>query len=1289
MLLEYGQSQPDDIKFERISIRDGMSQSYTTAIFQDSKGLMWFGTQDGLNMYDGYEFVKFYHNPNNSNSLADNYVHTIYEDTLGNLWIGTDNGLSKLNPKTYHFTNFNQAQDHGSGLTNNSIRDIFPYSSTQLWIATAGGGINRINTIDGEIITDNSTINGISSKYVNCITRDTKNNIWIGTEDMGLYQYNTTKNSITNFQHNDLIYNSMANDLIWAITCDNKDNVWIGTNDGLSILYHQNIDSAIFINHMYEPGLPTIGNNVVTCIYQDFKNILWVGTEGGGLGLVNQSSRRVSFHNYTNMNYLNYSLSDDRVQQIFEDNTGTIWIGTNNGLNKFDPTKQSFNHYHNIPFEDNSLNDNTIWSVHEDSKDVIWVGTRQGLNSFKPDLNQYISYTNISKSSVFKNNKSIFSVHENSSNDVYIGCINGLYKINFTKDRNVKSFKRILYSDDYQDEDQMNRVYNIFEDKAKNLWIGTKNGLSKLDPETGEYIYFTSEPGNSRSISGNTIRSIHQDNSGDMWFGTESGFSHLIQKQDTVYFVNYYHDIKNPESLSNNMVLSIWEDNGILWLGTYGGGLNKFNPKTEKFIHYSEQQGLSNAVIYGVLGDDKGNLWMSTNRGLSKFNIEKEFFNNFGEADGLQSDEFNIGAYHKSESGQLFFGGINGLNSFYSYDITSNSQPPTIILTGININNRKLDTKALGNGIENVTYLNNLYLNYKQDNVTFFFSALHYSYPKRNKYAYKLTGENDDWIEIGNKREATYTNLAPGDYTFIVKATNCDGIWSESVASIKLYISPPFWLTWWFIISSTLLATLGVVLGLRARVKIIQDQKNRLELEVMQRTADVVRQKEKIESQNAQLESEKDKSEKLLLNILPSETVEELKTKGKTKPRSYRTVSVMFTDFKNFTKISETMRPKDLVEELDSYFVKYDEIIEEHNVEKIKTIGDSYMCAGGIPIRNKSNPIDVVLAGLKIQQYMIQRKASHGDLAWEVRLGIHTGELIAGVIGFKRFAYDIWGNTVNVANRMELTGEPGKVNISENTYQHINTFFECTDRGEVQTKNMGMLKMYFVDRIVPELSEDADGTTPNKMFWEYVDLKLYSSINYRKAEKYIIKVLEKGLSDELSYHNIRHTKDVCDAVETIAYHENVRGEELFLLKTAALYHDAGFVKEYFNNEPVGASMAREILPKYGYSEEQIVVIERLILATKVPQQPADTLEEIICDADLDYLGRDDFDEIADELRKEFIAHKVVADDKAWDELQIKFLSSHQYFTGFSKDNRQEVKLKHLSRVKERLRKDNY
>jgi len=512
--------------------------------------------------------------------------------------------------------------------------------------------------------------------------------------------------------------------------------------------------------------------------------------------------------------------------------------------------------------------------------------------------------------------------------------------------------------------------------------------------------------------------------------------------------------------------------------------------------------------------------------------------------------------------------------------------------------------------------------------------------------------------------------------------------------------------SWWLSILAATLLFLLIFIFIRSRIETSRRNQVRLEVKIAERTKEIRLQKTKIEEQKrlleeeknkveeqqALLQREKDRTEQWLLNTLPSEVVIELKRNGKVKAQAFKQVSIMFTDVVGFTRISESMVPSRIVSKLDILFQKFDEIIQANNLEKIKTIGDAYMCAGGVPVENSTNPIDACCAALQIQAFMDKLKyeaiADHEDF-WEIRLGINTGPVIAGIIGNIRLAYDVWGSSVNLAQRMEMLGEPGKVTITGNTFQQIEPYFECDYKGKALTKSRTKVDMYVVQRIKPELSVNGEGLIPNSRFEEIKKLHHYSSIKYYKTEHHVMGILQKNLSPTLYYHSINHTKDVVKSVERIALLEGVTDEGLFLLKTAAIFHDAGFIDQYDHNEAMGARMAQEILPKYGYTEQHVKTIVELIHATEIPHKPINKLQEIICDADLDYLGRSDFEQIADNLRKELTEMGKIKSRKEWDTIQVNFLKQHQYFTTTAIESRQKKKQENLQVVLDRLAADAY
>jgi len=478
------------------------------------------------------------------------------------------------------------------------------------------------------------------------------------------------------------------------------------------------------------------------------------------------------------------------------------------------------------------------------------------------------------------------------------------------------------------------------------------------------------------------------------------------------------------------------------------------------------------------------------------------------------------------------------------------------------------------------------------------------------------------------------------------------------------------------------------LLGLGWNVIYIRRRKKRLLAVLDEKTKRLDKQEEKIKKQGLQLMRQKEKTENLLRNLLPEEAIEELKQKGSVTARNFSNATVLFTDIKGFTKIAASMRPQELVEVLNRYFTVFDEIIDRHNLEKIKTIGDSYMCAGGLPKRNNTHPFETVLAALEIQGYMKFKKEEQkalGNNYLDLRIGIHTGELVAGVIGQKRLAYDIWGDTVNRAHFLEQNCAIEEINISRSTYTVIHPLFETSFKGSFTTKNGRNIDVFNVLRIKPEFSEDQQGITPSKSFFEHMNLILYSNMGFLAFKEHIIQYLNKNLPEGLFYHGVHHTIAVEQAAEEIAINEGIGGEELFLLKTAALIHDAGFTERYRENEEIGARIAKDLLPKFGYNGEQINLVMRMVMATRVPQQPRSHLERILCDADLYYLGTSKFEKIATDLFRELQDRNQVETKDQWDNIQLAFLESHIYHTDYCVKNLRPVKLKNYETVKERLK----
>ncbi|MFW5820173.1 MAG: adenylate/guanylate cyclase domain-containing protein [Bacteroidota bacterium] len=463
--------------------------------------------------------------------------------------------------------------------------------------------------------------------------------------------------------------------------------------------------------------------------------------------------------------------------------------------------------------------------------------------------------------------------------------------------------------------------------------------------------------------------------------------------------------------------------------------------------------------------------------------------------------------------------------------------------------------------------------------------------------------------------------------------------------------------------------------------------------ELVKRIAKLVRQNQDLVRENEKLREMLRKTTRKLENLeqmLDTSNYDKQNAGTKYNIRALSTkfdmATVMFAYIHGFSKIKEGMDSIAMMDELDEIIFQFDKILKRHNIEKIKTIGDSIMAAGGIPKKNITNPIQVVLAALEMQYFLKEYARKNGKRSeiWEVKIGIHTGPVTANYNGKKKITYDIKGDTVNMASRMQSYAHKGDVIISIMTYELIKEFFFCEYFGKMPVKYKENLQLFSVSSLRPEYASQKEGCMINSKF----DTK-FKLIQFTDIQEILLDKLEKELPPYLYYHNVKHTVDVVTEVELIGWAEGVSDEEILLLKTAALFHDAGHIISYDDHEFHGTVIAKEILPNYGYSKQQIDSICELIMATKLPPRPRNLLEEIMCDADLDYLGRSDMIPVSNTLYSELKEQNKISSMEEWNSLQIKFISGHQYFTETARSLREVNKQKQIERIKRILENSNH
>ncbi|WP_291648671.1 sensor histidine kinase [Clostridium sp.] len=782
-----------NINFKRITIEDGLSQTSVEYLFQDSKGYMWIGTADGLNRYNGNKFEVFRYSKDKPNSISGNYISAITEDYEENIWVGTSRGLNKINMNTNEITTYLPGIN-GCNLSNYNITEILVDSKGDIYIATEDG-LNLYNEEDDNftrLYNSVDEINSLSSQFVYSIVEDGYGDYWVGT-DNGLNKISNNSKEIIKY-YSDGGDNSISDNFIFKLYADNSDNIWIGTyNGGLNKLNIKTGKIEKFENDPHDDS--SIAGNFIRYILRDSRDELWIATNNG-LSRLNEEENK--FINYKSKVYDPQSIVSSNILSLFEDKSGAIWVGTYDGISLFNP-KNSFKNYKNDPFNDNSLSENMMAGIYEDDEGLLWVGTvHEGLNVIDRKSG------NITK---FKSTDDEFSLSNNNirdivgiGNEIWIATEFGLSKY----DKLTKKFTR-YYDEDNENSLVSNDVRTLYIDDEGILWIGTRDGLCTFDRKSTFKSYKNILIQN--GITENMFSDIIQDKDGIIWIASSLDGGLIRLNKNTNEIKSYRNNEEDKDSISFNALKAIAVDSkNNIWIGSQYG-LNKFDRSTEKFHKYTENSGLSNNFIYGILIDDDDNPWMSTNYGISKFDIRNDKFVDYNVTDGLQGNEFNGYSYFKSNSGEMFFGGINGLTCFYPSQLEEKKYSPNVIIDSIY------------SGEKEILDISKIKIGYKNSNIQFNFFMPDYRNVSKIQYAYKLDGLDENWIFSDDRNYVSYTNLDSGTYKFRVVARNSSGDWSkETTVSFKVEMKP--WETPLAYVIYTLIAFL-VIYIIWNRVKIL------------------------------------------------------------------------------------------------------------------------------------------------------------------------------------------------------------------------------------------------------------------------------------------------------------------------------------------------------------------------------------------------------------------------------------------------------------------------------------
>ncbi len=949
--------------------------------------------------------------------LSQSVVQAMLQDSRGFMWFGTQDGLSRFDG--VDFVNYGVVQ----GLAHTSVRCLYEDGEGTLLIGVDNGGVYRL--VGGDIAPvaleqgDSATVHSIFAgpdSSVLCVSESGQ--VWVlepGREPA-------------------LIQEAFLDGRSYGAIMDRSGDIWLATEDrGLVRL---NVESGQVMG--MEHQMP---ETRFLSLALDSRGVLWAGSDGGGLVRINQSNS--GQEGGVDVLTTADGLPGNKVRAVYPDPSGGVWIGVDGGAALVrNGEVRALGRSNGLPATD-------VYALLRDREGAMWFGTwGGGVSRLTTEM-----FAHFNESSGLSGDL-VYAIAQGPDGSIFLGTGGGgvfrlmhgmvehfsgplgepgdtVYSIiRDSQDRmwfasygdgvaiwDGESWQRLTQEQGLPSD----KVFFIKQDSLGNMWIATQGGLARLGPDG--VSTFTEADG----LVTDEVLSILEDSQGRLWLSTYGyGVMSLINGHVTSY--------TTVDGLAGNTVYSMYEDaDGVLWFGARGG-LSRF--EEGRFTSFTMEHGLSNDRCYFVLQDERGFYWIGTNRGLNRF--DGRTFRHYGSSSGLMSMEFNDGAAFLDGQGKLWFGHVRGATRLDPDLDRPVSAPPMVYLSSVLINGQEVDPES------------HHVLEHDENRVGIGFSAPFFSSPKDMVYRYMLRGLDENWQSTG-QRSIEYASLPPGDYEFVVEARNRDRIAGGNQVAFAFSIERPFWRNWWFRIGAAALVVGLAAVGYGWRMRRINRRNKDLERMVAERTED--------------LELERDKSADLLKNILPASIVDEMREKGGAAPRHYSSSTIFFTDFKGFTSTASTLPPEHLVRELNDMFSHFDAIIAEHGLEKIKTIGDAYMIAGGLPKESDDHALRCVKAALAMQAYVAERNAD-SIIKWEMRAGMHSGAVVAGVVGATKFTYDVWGDTVNVASRMESACEPGQVNISAFTHHLVRGQVECEYRGKVEVKGKGGIDMYYVSKVL-------------------------------------------------------------------------------------------------------------------------------------------------------------------------------------------------------------------------------
>ncbi len=780
-------------------IEQGLSQSTVLSIYQDNHGFMWFGTRDGLNRFDGYEFETFRNIPGDSTSLPENYINDITGDDAGNIWIATNSGLSRYNPDKTGFENFFLDTDRIDPMISQVLID----HTGLLWIGTKDG-LFILDEKQGKISKPehHSWVDYVDKNYVIELFQDSRKNLWAGTtEGLFMYDHETRQSFLYHPDRKEEFF--ISHERVESVVEDLSGKIWAGTYGGGINCILPDTGYAFHINSKSENRI-RLTNDYIRSMVVTSDNLLWIGTfQGLNIYDIREQTNRAILHSFTRKS----GLSHGSIRSLYTDSKGSVWIGTYmGGLNYYDKDNQKFIHYYHIPGSDNSLSHNVVSDFTENDTGPVFIATeRGGLNKFDPESGDF-SLVKGTMGSTIK------SLTRGNNGDIWIGTFkNGLQRYNQYSGQ-LNSFPNQNTSFNFLKESSIN---DICSDNLGNLWVATDKdgGIFKFDIASLEFVQFPLMDTLHGLLQNIRVVSVMKDPVGNIWMGTH-GEGIVIFNENDNQIVQYHHIAGDSTSLPGNNVNHIFTDSkGDTWIATNGSGLALFNRQKQTFRTFTTADGLQNNLVMGLLEDEQGFIWVMCINGMSKIDKGDMSFRNYNFKNGLPLKEINEGAFFKRNNQEILLGGSNGFISFNPSEIIENEHIPVVRITSLNLFNEPVLPHQDNNILDkNIINTDTIVLRHYQSIFTIGFTALSYFKPEQNHYEYRLDGLEDNWNYVGNKRTANYTNLSEGTYTFMVRAANNDKKWNENITTLTIIVKPPFWETWWAMIIYFIFIVAGILL---------------------------------------------------------------------------------------------------------------------------------------------------------------------------------------------------------------------------------------------------------------------------------------------------------------------------------------------------------------------------------------------------------------------------------------------------------------------------------------------